>query len=188
MSSVALEEVRAAAAGFVGSIMQVPPMVSAVKVGGRRLHALARAGEEVERPARPVTVHRLSVGPAVAAAVFPIEVDCSSGTYIRSLAADIGVALGGGAHLRNLRRTAIGSFGLADAVPLDSVGPDHVLDSAESLRDYPSAVVDAAAADDVSHGRRIAAAFEGPWRVLDSAGGLLAVYEGERAAVVLTPA
>ena len=85
-------------------------MVSAIQVDGRRLHELAREGIEVEREARPVTVHRFEVGEPTDAGCFPIEVTCSSGTYIRSLAADVGTALGGGAHLRDLRRTAIGSF------------------------------------------------------------------------------
>src|SRR5207302_10857472 len=80
MSGVRLEEVRAAAARFVGDIEQVPPMVSAVKVGGRRLHQLARAGEEVEREPRPVTVYRLDVRPGSEPGVFVIEVECSSGT------------------------------------------------------------------------------------------------------------
>src|SRR3954463_9168264 len=149
------DDVEHALPRFVGDIEQVPPMVSAVKVGGRRLHELARAGEEVERAPRPVTVHRLDVTDQVESGVFGIEVDCSSGTYVRTLAADIGTALGGGAHLRNLRRTAIGSFTLDDAVPLDSAGPDHVVAPADALRDYPSAMVDAAAAESVSHGRPI---------------------------------
>ncbi|MDP9387794.1 MAG: tRNA pseudouridine(55) synthase TruB, partial [Actinomycetota bacterium] len=100
MSAVSADDVVGAARRFVGPLEQVPPMVSALKVGGRRLHALARAGVEVERPARPVVVHRLEVAPAGEPGVFRIEVDCSSGTYVRSLAADLGAALGGGAHLR----------------------------------------------------------------------------------------
>src|SRR5947207_15726459 len=152
MGGVSLAEVQGAAAGFVGDILQVPPMVSAVKVGGQRLHKLARAGEEVERDARPVTVYRLDVSPAVEPGVFPITVECSSGTYIRSLAADIGAALGGGAHLRNLRRTAIGSFTVADAHPLDAL---EVLSPTETMRDYPHVVVDAATAVQVGHGRPV---------------------------------
>lgn len=103
---------------FRGSIMQVPPMVSAIRVDGRRLHELAREGVEVDRVARPVTVHDLRIldirGP-----IIDIEVSCSSGTFVRTLAADIGRALGGGAHLRNLRRTAIGTFTLEEAVSLE---------------------------------------------------------------------
>src|SRR5947207_14287263 len=102
MGGVSLAEVQGAAAGFVGDILQVPPMVSAVKVGGQRLHKLARAGEEVSREPRPVTVYRLDVSAGDEPAVFGISVECSSGTYIRSLAAAIGLRLGGGAHLRNL--------------------------------------------------------------------------------------
>src|SRR4051794_33698609 len=108
MSGVTLEQVRAAAARFVGDIEQIPPMVSAVKVDGRRLHELAREGKEVERAPRPVTVYRFDVDRTDDALVYRVEVDCSSGTYIRTLAADVGLALGGGAHLRRLRRTAVG--------------------------------------------------------------------------------
>ena len=115
MGDVAIDDVRAAAATLTGAIRQVPPMVSAVKVGGRRLHAIARAGEEVERDARPVTVHRFDVDATGDSGVFRVVVECSGGTYVRALAADLGAALGGGAHLRGLRRTSIGSFEVADA-------------------------------------------------------------------------
>src|SRR5438270_255562 len=81
----------------------------------------------VDKPARPVTVYRLDVAPTDEAGVFRLEVECSSGTYVRTLAADIGTALGGGAHLTNLRRTAIGSFTVDDATPLDDVTPQHVM-------------------------------------------------------------
>lgn len=186
MSGVALDDVRTAAAKFVGDILQVPPMVSAVKLEGKRLHKLAREGIDVERAPRPVTVHRLDASATDDPTVFRIEVDCSSGTYIRSLAADIGTALGGGAHLRALRRTAIGSFGVGQAHPLEGLGPDRVLPPAEALRDYPSVTVTAEVAEDVSHGRTIPpTGVDGPARVLDDAGRLLAVYEGSRPLVVL---
>jgi tRNA pseudouridine55 synthase len=187
MSSVGLDDVRRVVAErFVGEIEQVPPMVSAVKVGGRRLHELARAGVEVERAARRVTVHRYDVLAKVAPCVFAIEVECSSGTYVRTLAADVGAALGGGAHLRALRRTAIGSFTAdGDAVPLDSVGPGHVLAPLDALRDYPSVDVDAAAAVDVSHGKRLPGLPSGVVRVVGPDGDLLAVYEHGRPAAVL---
>jgi tRNA pseudouridine55 synthase len=80
MADITLEQVRAAAADLVGDIWQVPPLVSAVQIGGRRLHELAREGVEVDRPARPVTVHSFEVAPAVAAGCIPIEVVCRSGT------------------------------------------------------------------------------------------------------------
>ena len=182
MAGVTLDEVREAAARFVGEFEQVPPMVSAVKVGGRRLHELARAGVEVERAARPVVVHRLDVEAGPEPGVVRVSVDCSSGTYVRSLAADLGAALGGGAHLRRLRRTAVGPFTLADARPLDVVGPDTLLPPADAVRHLPSVVVDGETAVAVAHGAvlaRDAGPFEGagPWAVLDDGGALLAVYE-----------
>ena len=99
-------------------------MVSALKVDGKRLHELAREGIEVERQPRPVTVHRFTVAPTDDPLVVRAEVECSSGTYVRTLAADLGHALGGGAHLRDLRRTAIGSFTLAEARPLAAISPE----------------------------------------------------------------
>lgn len=182
MGGVGVEEVRAAAAGLTGDILQVPPMVSAVHVDGRRLHELAREGIEVEREPRPVTVHRFDVGAPVAAGCFPIVVQCSSGTYIRSLAADVGAALGGGAHLRDLRRIAIGSFGEAEAHPIEGLRPEHLLTPAEAMRDLQARSVDAAVAADVAHGKVLPTEVlsptePGPFAVLDGELRLLAVYE-----------
>jgi tRNA pseudouridine55 synthase len=187
MRGVTVDDVRAVvAARFVGEVEQVPPMVSAVKVGGRRLHELARAGVEVERSARRVTVHRFDVVREVEPCVFAVDVACSSGTYVRTLAADVGAALGGGAHLRNLRRTGIGSFTVDEAVPLDALGVDDVVPAVDALRDYPMVAVDAAAAVDVSHGKRLADALPaGTVRVTGPDGDLLAVYEDGKPAVVL---
>lgn len=193
MADVTLEEARAAATAFVGPIEQIPPMVSAVKIGGRRLHEIARAGEEIERPSRPVTVHRLEIDEVSPASgslpvLLRMEVDCSSGTYVRTLAADLGRALGGGAHLRALRRTAIGSFGLAEARPLESL---EVLPPAVAMRDYPSVTVDDDLVTLVGHGRVLDRVHlgvdqgdEGPWAVVTPAGDLLAVYEGHGAGTV----
>ena len=144
MAGITLADVREAAAErFTGEIEQVPPMVSAVKVGGQRLHKLARAGVTIERDARPVTIHALSVDEvAGAAGVFRITVECSSGTYVRSLAADLGAALGGGAHLRNLRRTAVGPFTLAEAVPLGALGPEAVRPMTDAVRHLRAVVAD----------------------------------------------
>lgn len=180
MAGVTPDQVAEAASGFVGDIMQVPPMVSALKVGGRRLHELAREGVEVEREARPVMVHDLAVAPVDAGAgVYRIDVRCSSGTYIRSLAADIGSALGGGGHLRALRRTAIGSFSVDEARPVDA---PSLLSMAEALRDYPSVSIGEALGQRVGNGQvladhDLAVEGEGPWAVLGSQGQLLAVYE-----------
>jgi tRNA pseudouridine55 synthase len=184
--AVSEDEVRVAAAKLTGEIEQVPPMVSAVKVGGRRLHELARAGEEVERAPRRVTVTRFDVEATDDPLVYRIAVDCSSGTYVRTLAADLGALLGGGAHLRNLRRTAIGSFTEADAQPLD--GELTVLPPAEALRDYPAVVLAPEQVADVTHGRRIALDHTDTVRLLDPEGGLVAVAEAGHPAVVLPPA
>jgi tRNA pseudouridine55 synthase len=183
MASVTPDEVAAAASRFVGAIEQVPPMVSAVKVGGRRLHELARAGVEVERAPRPVTVHDFTTEPVAGEpGVYRCRVECSSGTYVRTLAADLGTALGGGAHLRALRRSAIGSFTVAESQPVESV---QLRPMAEALRDLTPVRVGAACADLVRHGRvlpaeELGATGAGPWPVLDEAGALLAVYEEHR--------
>ena len=182
MTGVAVEEARAAALSFVGEIDQVPPMVSALKVGGRRLHDLARAGVEVERAARRVTVTRFEVAATDDAGVLRIEVDCSTGTYVRSLAADLGTALGGGAHLRRLRRTAVGPFTVEAAVALDDVGPEAVQPPAAAVAHLAAAVVDEQVSAVVAHGKvlergELGVSGDGPWAVLDREGSLLAVYQ-----------
>jgi tRNA pseudouridine55 synthase len=188
MSAFGLDEVRAASRSFAGDILQVPPMVSAVKVDGKRLHQLARQGIEVERSARPVTVHRFDVDSTPEADVFAVEVECSSGTYIRTLAADLGAALGGGAHLRSLRRTAIGSFRSDDAHLLGELTLDSVMLPAEALRDYSNVTLDAAGAREVGYGRPLADLPSGTVAVLGPDGSLLAVYADGKPAVVLAPA
>lgn len=184
LSGVGWDEVREAAGRLTGAIEQVPPMVSAKKVDGRRLHELARAGVEVERQAVPVMVQRFDVREAVEPGVFPIAVSCSSGTYIRSLVADLGAAVGGGAHLRNLRRVSIGSFDVADAVPIDDLSPERVLLPAAAFPEQSRILVEADLVTAVSHGRVLSTAElgapgdpeGGPWPVVDEAGNLLAVY------------
>jgi tRNA pseudouridine55 synthase len=107
-----------------GASQQVPPMYSAVKVDGRRLHAIARAGDEVERAPRPIEVRAFAlVSCALPRARF--QVDCSKGTYVRVLVADVGQALGCGAHLTALRRTRSGAMTLDGAVPLDDLTPER---------------------------------------------------------------
>jgi tRNA pseudouridine55 synthase len=207
-------------------------MVSALKVGGRRLHELARAGIEVERAARPVTVSRFDIelaGPVEAPAadeadgadgagaadaagegggpgpVLAIDVECSSGTYVRSLAADLGTALGGGAHLRRLRRLAVGTYGTEESVSLDALEEmadpaQVVLGPVEALRGMARVTVGADLAAAVGHGKvlPIGALEEpggkgpGPWAVLSGEGHLLAVYQAHgpqhaKPAVVLFP-
>jgi tRNA pseudouridine55 synthase len=122
-SALTAAAVEAALARFRGEILQTPPMVSAVKVEGKRLYELARRGETVERAARPVTIHELSLtefhpGPA---AWGRLVVGCSSGTYVRTLCADLGEALGVGAAMGALRRTRIGPFRVEEAVSLEAL-------------------------------------------------------------------
>ena len=176
MSAITIEMARTAAAEHLtGAIMQIPPMVSALHVDGKRLHELAREGIEVERQPRPVTVYSFDVDGTDHPSVLRIEVRCSAGTYIRTLADDLGRLLGGGAHLRNLRRTAVGSFGDNEALPPDEC---TLIAPVDALRDYPSVTVDAATEEMIRHGR-VLNPFpgEGPWAVVDQQGSLLAVYE-----------
>jgi tRNA pseudouridine55 synthase len=188
MSAVTLDDARRAAEKLTGRIEQIPPMVSAVKVGGRRLYKLAREGVEVERAARPVTVHRFEIR-SLADGVVGAAIDCSSGTYIRVLAEDLGRLLGGGAHVRALRRTAVGPWPDSAAVPLDRVGPDHVHPPAAMLPWLEAVTVQGDAEAGVRVGRplsgeELGASGAGPWRVLDPAGDLLAVYEPNRRIVL----
>jgi tRNA pseudouridine55 synthase len=158
-------------------------MVSAVKVGGRRLHRLAREGQEVERAPRPVTVYRFDTEADPARpGVYRALVECSSGTYVRVLAHDLGLALGGGAHVASLRRTRVGSFGETEMHPLARLGPDDVLTPAEAMRDLDQVSVTPDTAASVLTGLsldrvKLGAVGDGPWAMLDERGTLLAVYE-----------
>jgi tRNA pseudouridine55 synthase len=176
MDAVTIDEVRRVVAEhLVGDIEQIPPMVSAIRVGGRRLHELAREGVEVERQPRPVSVARFEVEPTDEPGVLRIDVDCSAGTYIRVLAADLGQLLGGGAHLRRLRRTAVGPFGIDRARSPEECELLPVETAVEHLQRVE---VDDATAGLVSHGRVLAAwGGTGPWALHRSDGTLIAVYE-----------
>jgi len=182
MTGVTLEEARAAAAGLTGFVQQVPPMVSAVKVGGRRLHELARRGIDVERPVRTVRVDRFDLEPTDAPGVLRATVTCSSGTYVRALAADLGSSLGGGAHVRQLRRTRVGSFRVEEAQPVGALDASSLRSPAEALRDLDRVAVDHDIARLIALGRPldkvpIGATGDGPWALVDETGRLLAVYE-----------
>ena len=150
--------VRSAAAGFVGDIEQIPPMVSAVKVGGERLYKKARRGEEVERRPRPVTIHSLELlgfEPEPPEASF--DVVCSPGTYIRTLVHDIGQVLGCGAHLKTLRRTEASGFTEADAVALDEVTVSDLRPAVEAVASLPRVVIAEDAMKLVADGRPVPA-------------------------------
>jgi len=179
MSGLTPSDVREATKSFLGEIEQIPPMVSAVRIKGKRLYEIAREGNEVDRPARSVRVDRFEVNPTDNPKVYEACVDCSSGTYIRSLAADLGSVLGGGAHLKNLRRTGVGSFREDEALPLEEMVLQKPI---EGMRDFELVKVDEETRKEVSYGRvfergRLEVKKEGPWALVDYSGELLAVYK-----------
>lgn len=185
MTGVTLEQGVAAAAELTGEIQQIPPMVSALKVGGRRLHQLAREGVEVEREARTVTVSRFEMTDGPEPGVLAIEVECSAGTYVRTLAHDLGALLGGGAHLQDLRRTRVGEFGLEESVlleRLDNEGAACLQPVEEALRGIQVLTVDAGQARMVGHGRALRIDLvpgvegSGPWQLRGPDDRALAVY------------
>ncbi len=189
VDAVTPAQVEAAAAAFRGTIAQVPSAVSAVKVDGQRAYRRVRAGEEVRLPARTVTVSRLEIGvpgrPGPGMLDVPVSVRCSSGTYVRALARDLGAALGVGGHLTALRRTAVGGVSVAEAHPLAELsaldGPGlPLLPLAEAARRFFACVqVDDTTARAVVHGRPLSLTLPGPdapAALLSADGALLALY------------
>jgi tRNA pseudouridine55 synthase len=183
-SGVTRAAVEAQLARMIGVIQQIPPMHSALRAQGKRLYELARAGLTVERAARPVEIHALAVEEFVAPRLI-FTVRCGKGTYVRTLAADLGAALGVGAHLTGLRRTRVGRFTVADAVPLDAVsGETPLIGLADALSDAPALALDETQAQKVRDGQLKAIAAltpppgEEPFvRLLRPDGSLLAVAE-----------
>jgi tRNA pseudouridine55 synthase len=158
-SSVTREQVEAALNEFTGEIEQFPPMYSAVKQGGRRLYQMARAGEVIERQLRQVRIHALEIS-TWSPPQFTLEVTCGAGTYIRSLAHDLGQRLGVGAYLNGLIRTASGSFRLENAVALDALlaaenWQSYLLPPDTAVSHLPALHLDAVAADHIRHGRPV---------------------------------
>jgi tRNA pseudouridine55 synthase len=162
-AAVTEAEVRQALAGFVGPIEQVPPMFSALKHRGRRLHELARAGETVERAPRSIVIHELTLR-ALDLPRIGVFVHCSKGTYVRSLVADLGRALGCGAHLTALRRTRSGAFTLDQALPLDGLTAEAarraLVTPAEALAHVPALTVPPERVREVQTGKLL------PWSAL----------------------
>jgi tRNA pseudouridine55 synthase len=157
------QQIREVAAKFLGDIVQVPPMHSALKVNGRPLYELARRGETIERAERRVTIAELNVG-ELRGDEFDIRVRCSKGTYIRVLAEDIGRALGCGATLKRLRRTSVGPFDISTAVTLDTLEKSDsacnerlLLPVDAAIIDLPELRLDASAAERVQNGQTVAA-------------------------------
>jgi tRNA pseudouridine55 synthase len=169
---------------FEGEIEQTPPPYSAVKVGGRRAYDMARQGEEVELAPRKIQVHHLEVLEWAPPEVV-VDVHCSSGTYVRSLANDIGTQLGTGAYLVGLRRTKSGRFSLRDATPLRKLQESFqagnwyqfLIPAAEALADWPAVELNPDDVEEVRHGHRVKANGEQPnlVRGVSAAGELIAL-------------
>ncbi len=179
-------QVEAAMSSLRGAIMQRPSSVSAIKVDGKRAYALTRAGQDVQLPERSVTVSRFQLtdlAPAGPHLDAQVEVECSSGTYVRALARDLGAALGVGGHLTMLRRTRIGQYTLANALELHALTAATPLMTmaAAAARSFPCIQVDADAARDVSYGRPLPVPVPaGITGVIGPAGDLLALYRPEQ--------
>ncbi|WP_280299661.1 tRNA pseudouridine(55) synthase TruB [Nocardia neocaledoniensis] len=193
------ERIAAGVAALTGDIEQVPATVSAIKIDGERAYARARAGEDVQLAARPVTVSRFEVLARRDVDDFvdlDVEVDCSSGTYIRALARDLGAALGVGGHLTALRRTRVGPFTLEHARTLDELAaaaeaeqPLLSLDIDAAVRTaFPHRDIDATQADDLRNGRWLdPVGIKGVYAAIDPAGRAIALLEesGKRASSVM---
>ncbi|WP_293356286.1 tRNA pseudouridine(55) synthase TruB [Mycolicibacterium sp.] len=193
------EAIAGGVAQLRGEISQRPSAVSAVKIGGKRAYQLAREGKPVELAARVVRVDRFDLlairrdGPFLDV---DVEVDCSSGTYIRALARDLGAALGVGGHLTALRRTRVGGYGLDHARTLDTLAEtpslSYSLDEA-CLLAFPRRDITAEQAVDAGHGRQLpAAGIDGVYAAADPGGRVIALLQdrgaGTKSVVVIRPA
>lgn len=179
---------KQAAAAFVGEIEQIPPMVSAVKVGGERLYEKARRGETIERKPRSVSIHKLHVLSFSPPDRAELEIVCTAGTYVRTLIHDIGERLGCGAHMAGLRRVEASGFSERDAVALDLLSDEHLRPPVEIVRALPRMELDDDGAALVSDGRPIDAVdhrYEPGQKIaLVHDGGLVAIYESKGSRLV----
>lgn len=170
---VSRAEIEGACAALVGDSLQTPPAYSAVKVGGRKLFEAARKGDALEAPARRIRVDAFEVS-AFDGRDVEVRITCSGGTYVRVLVGDVGRALGCGAHLVRLRRTAIGPFRVEDARP---PGVGEPLPIERAIGHLPSVHLDAEEARAASHGRLLGpAAIDGPYAVFGPDGALKGIY------------
>tara|TARA_B100001778_G_scaffold30673_1_gene22208 strand:- start:5049 stop:5927 length:879 start_codon:yes stop_codon:yes gene_type:complete len=175
-----LEELQAISVNFIGVINQIPPMVSAVKVQGKRLYEIAREGKEITRKPRKVKIHELSVSDGPESNVYTLKVKCGSGTYIRSLVSDIAQQAGSLGHVGTLRRTAIGSHNEIEASQVEKAA---IIKLTEGLKDYEMIQVDDTLRDRIKVGAVVKTEElspskpQGPWAIVDSEQNLLAMYE-----------
>ncbi|MBR6825791.1 MAG: tRNA pseudouridine(55) synthase TruB [Oscillospiraceae bacterium] len=179
--TVTEEEVRKVLNSFVGNIQQIPPMYSAIKIGGKKLYDLARAGKEVERQPRQIRIFSLE-GKEVSPTQWELLVHCSKGTYIRTLCHDIGQALGCGAMMTALRRVGAGAYTLEQSHPLQAIiaheNPEALLIPVESLfMQYPALPLTPAQEKCVRNGAAFTYGQEGIYRVYGQDGDFLALCE-----------
>jgi tRNA pseudouridine55 synthase len=177
-SHISLEQILREVRNLTGKIQQAPSRVSAIKIEGNRAYELARAGEAVEIPARSVEVYHFQVSSELRIVreflEFDVTVDCSSGTYIRALARDIGKALGVGGHLRALRRSRVGEFSIGDAFKVEDASNLRSLASvAEKV--FPRVELSGQQAQDIIHGKRIG---------LDASVSVAAIYKDQLLAIL----
>jgi tRNA pseudouridine55 synthase len=170
-------QVTEAARVLTGEIEQIPPMVSARRVGGRRLHELAREGKEVEREARSVTIRKFDIQATADPLIWRAVIDCSAGTYIRTLGADLGTALQGGAHIRNLRRIQSGVFGIQESDAILEAPLQPVVELVRGLDRMVLTDQEVAVVQNGGRLRQERMAGAGPWALTDSSENLIAVHE-----------
>lgn len=187
-SHITREAVEAALAQFIGNIQQIPPIYSAIKQDGKKLYDLARAGQTADLAPRPVTIHSITIDRYTDGTPHPVvtcEIRCSVGTYIRSIAHDLGAALGVGAHLSALERTVSGAFRVEDAVTLEQLADAPEWSSLavaplDALYDFPVVDLSEGAWHDISHGRAITSdARDGTLACAVQTGSLRAILRAE---------
>ncbi|MBM6828135.1 tRNA pseudouridine(55) synthase TruB [Anaerotignum lactatifermentans] len=186
------DQIRRTVAEFTGEIRQIPPMYSAIKINGKKLYELAREGKEVERKARTVTIYGITIRNFLPPDAFEIDVDCSKGTYIRTICSDIGKALGCGAHMASLLRTKTGAFCLENAIRLEELktlaeegrAEEALLSMERALAGYKEVVVSEQSEKLLYNGGKIRSAFYRSRQPL-AAGEIVSVYDSKKQLVGL---
>ena len=179
------DRIREVVASFIGRLEQVPPMYSAVKVNGKKLYELAREGKEIERKSRTIEVYDIRIRQFLPPDKVEIDVDCSKGTYIRTLCADIGKALGCGGHMAELLRTRTGAFSLENAIKLEELkalaeaerAEEALLTMEEALQDFPVVRVSEKSAKYLYNGGKIQERFFAEKPASYKEGDIVAAYD-----------
>lgn len=187
------DKIREVVASFIGKLEQVPPMYSAVKVNGKKLYELAREGKEIERKSRTIEVYDIRIRQFLPPDRVEIDVDCSKGTYIRTLCADIGKALGCGGHMAELLRTATGTFSLENAIKLEELkalaeqekAEEALLTMEDALKDFPVVKVSEKSAKFLYNGGKIQERFLTEKPAVLKEGEIVATYDHENTLVGL---